>query len=145
MWLLAFLSPASAADPCPEGKQRAGLEQALCCWPGQVWTGSACKGQPVCPEGLRVRGRDCTDRPKPPRRPQVERRLTLLSGYEGSMLFVDDEPLGRLPIAAELPLGEHLWYARDLSERVIATGQFKVRAGDGNQILVLEPPPPKEP
>jgi len=138
MWLLAFLSPATAGEPCPEGMQRAGLEQLKCCWPGQVWTGKSCKGGPICPEGQRVRGRNCIDRP-------IEKRLTLLSGYEGSTLFVDDEPLGTLPVSAELPLGEHLWYAQDLSQNIIASGRFKIRAGDGNQILVLEPPPPEDP
>ena len=139
---LALLAAALGADPCPEGMERADPGQSTCCWPAQVWSGTTCTGIPKCPDGMRTTPTTCTTEPAKPRPKPVERRLVLFSGFSGHTLFVDGREVGRLPTSLDARLGEHDWAVQDSDGTEVATGRFKARRGDDNQLVMLKKPAP---
>jgi TolB-like protein len=51
---------ASAPPQCTNGQSVGTETEGHCCWAGQVWAGSQCRGLPTsCPEGFRAEGENC--------------------------------------------------------------------------------------
>ena len=46
---------------CPAGQTATDDTAGNCCWPGQAWAGSKCRGVPSsCPSGMAIKGEECT-------------------------------------------------------------------------------------
>ena len=138
-----FVLTALAQDPCPEGQERSEFTHGQCCWPGQAYNGKACVGIPKCPEGLRTLPDRCA---KPSvrtkRKHSTATRNVMIASKDlvGQTIVIDGKDLGRMPLSVVLTQGVHDWAVVNEDGLELLAGEFKVRAGEGNQTLVVKLP-----